>query len=83
MAPMALVLFVNWESPASKPRSPTEERTQNGGKHWAVTEVFWQDLLIFVNISTKIQPNIFHLVRNSLKYLWKLFLVSPHFSKSL
>lgn len=27
----------------------------------------------FVNVSAKIQPSIFHLVRNSLKYLWELF----------
>lgn len=36
-----------------------------------------------VNVSTNIQPNIFHLLRNSLKYLWELFLVSSHLSKSL
>lgn len=45
MAPMALVLFVNWESPACKPRM--HQRARNGEKHWAVAELFWQDVLMF------------------------------------
>lgn len=80
MAPMALILFVNWESPACKPRMPHRGKNTEWGKALGCDRGV---LAGFVNISTKIQPNIFHLVRNSLKYLWKLFLVSPHFSKSL
>lgn len=69
MAAVALVLFVNWESP---PASPECTKEHGMGKALAG----------FAHISTKIHPNTFHLVRNALQCLWELFLVLSHLPRS-